>query len=95
MVALLRRFGRCDSGNSPVQTAMLFGAIAMALSVLAAPFLQGAASYYADNRAFGIDRVLTGSVEQRDETYTVRRSVLSPDPVRVCDKKKETECPAR
>lgn len=62
-------------GNVTVQSALLFGAIALSLSVLAAPHLKQAADTYAENRALGIDRVMTGSVE-KPKTYTVRKSVL-------------------
>lgn len=64
---------RC--GSTSVQTALWFGAIAMAVSVLAAPKLHDAVDLYAENRAFGIDRVMTGSVKQTKQ-YTVRKSVL-------------------
>ena len=62
-------------GNVTVQSALLFGAIALSLSVLAAPLLNDAANRYAENRALGIDRVMTGSIE-KSKTYTVRKSVL-------------------
>lgn len=62
-------------GNITVQSALLFGAIALSLSVLAAPLLNDAANRYAENRALGIDRVMTGSIE-KSKTYTVRKSVL-------------------
>lgn len=90
MGKLIGRFAGCASGSSSVQSAMLFGAVAMALAVLGAPFLQGAAQYYAQNRALGIDRVMTGSVEKG--SYTVRRSVLSETPVTICDSRNAAAC---
>lgn len=63
------------NGNITVQSALLFGAVALSLSVLAAPLLNDAADRYAENRALGIDRVMTGSIE-KSKTYTVRKSVL-------------------
>ncbi len=61
-----------------MQTALLFGAVAMALSVLVAPQLKNAADIYAQNRALGIDRVMTGSIprDEKAKTYTIRKSVL-------------------
>lgn len=64
-----------NKGNITVQSALLFGAVALSLSVLAAPLLNDAADRYAENRALGIDRVMTGSIE-KSKTYTVRKSVL-------------------
>ena len=63
------------NGNITVQSALLVGAVALSLSVLAAPLLNDAADRYAENRALGIDRVMTGSIE-KSKTYTVRKSVL-------------------
>lgn len=68
-------FKKDTSGGATLQTAMLFGAVALALSVLAAPQLKSAADTYAENRALGIDRVMTGSVQKAKE-YTIRKSVL-------------------
>jgi len=63
------------AGNITVQSALLFGAVALSLSVLAAPLLNEAANRHAENRALGIDRVVTGSIE-KSRTYTIRKSVL-------------------
>ena len=68
-------FANDRHGGASVQTALLFGAVAIALSVLTAPFLEEAADTYAENRALGIDRVMTGSVK-KSRRYTIRRSVL-------------------
>jgi hypothetical protein len=71
------RFVRHEGGGASLQAAMLFGAIGMAMAVLVAPMLQGAVDYYADNRALGIDRVMTGGIAKGDRK-TVRKSVLDP-----------------
>jgi hypothetical protein len=68
-------FSKCHTASSTVQTAMLFGAVAMALSVLVAPQLKNAADTYAENRALGLDRVITGSIN-KSKQYTIRKSVL-------------------
>lgn len=69
---------RKDShGGATVQTALLFGAVALALSVLIAPQLQGAVDTYAENKALGIDRVITGSLKpKKTKQYVIRKSVL-------------------
>jgi len=59
-----------------LKTVLLFSSVALALSVLAAPVLQQASEKYAQNKAFGIDHVLTGSVKKSNR-YVVRKSVLS------------------
>lgn len=71
----LSKFSENCHGGTTVQTAMLFGAIALALSVLIAPQLQGAVDTYAENRALGIDHVITGSLKP-SKKYTIRKSVL-------------------
>ena len=71
----IKSFFRNDHGGATLQSAMLFGAVAMALSVLAAPQLKKVTDTYAQNKALGIDRVITGSIKQ-DKQYTVRKSVL-------------------
>ncbi len=82
MADRLAKFFTDNDGNSTVKTALLFGAVAVAISVLAAPALQNATKLYAENRAFGIDQVMTGSVK-KPKRYIVRKSVLSGDAERV------------
>lgn len=65
-----------DNGGATLHTALLFGAVALALSVLIAPQLKNAADTYAENRALGIDRVITGAISKEPKTYTIRKSVL-------------------
>lgn len=64
-------------GNS-VQMAVFLAGLALATALIAPPFLDKAAKTYADNRAFGIDTVITGSIE-KSERKTIRRSVLDGD----------------
>ncbi len=63
-------------GGATLHTALLFGAVALALSVLIAPQLKNAADTFAENRALGIDRVITGTISKEPKTYTIRKSVL-------------------
>lgn len=85
------RFSNHAGGGASVQAALLFGAVAMALAVLAAPMLQSATAFYAENRAFGIDRVMTGSIE-KGKRHTVRHSVLDAKPGHACADKSTASC---
>jgi hypothetical protein len=87
-------FAANRSGTATVQTALLFGGIALAAAVLAAPLLQGAAGYYAQNRAFGIDRVMTGGIA-KGERVTIRKSVLSGEAQVICDAANAKSCVSR
>jgi hypothetical protein len=73
---ILGKFRGHQSGAATLHTALLFGAVAMALSVLLTPQLKNAADAYAENSALGIDRVMTGSISKDEKTYTIRKSVL-------------------
>lgn len=72
---MIKKFTVDTHGGATMQTALLFGAVAMALSVLVTPYLKSAADTYAENRALGIDRVITGSVK-KTKHFTIRKSVL-------------------
>jgi len=72
----ITKFRNDNSGSTTLHTALLFGAVAMALSVLLTPQLKKAADAYAENSALGIDRVMTGAISKEGKTYTVRKSVL-------------------
>lgn len=86
MAMKIRKFARDKSGSTTLKSALLFGAVAMALSVLTAPLLHDATESFSENNSFGIDRVLTGSVADtgtKSEKYLIRRSVLSDKEVRI------------
>ena len=70
-----KQFRTDAKGGATLQAAMLFGAVAMALSVLIAPQLKGVVDTYAENRALGIDKVITGNVKPVKQ-ITIRKSVL-------------------
>jgi hypothetical protein len=89
-----RRFQRDRSGMADPQTALLIAGISLAVAVLAAPMLQGAADSYAQNRGFGIDRVLTGAVGT-SHRVTVRQSVLSENPTVLCSSGSAQLCAKR
>lgn len=88
-----RRMGSDTSGGATVQTALLFGAVGLGMAVLVAPVLQDAAHYYAENRAFGIDRVITGTVgDPATNKYRVRRSVISDQVEIICNGRVSSDC---
>jgi hypothetical protein len=71
-----------DAGMGILRITLLFGSAAVALALIATPFLDGqtrSQSYLAG----GFDTTTTGSISHRD-TYTLRRSVLQPLPSSVC-----------
>ena len=76
---ILSVFHESQSGETSVQLAAFFSALAVVVALMSAPLLDKASQQYAENRAFGIDRVVTGSVD-KTKRYTIRKSVLDPDP---------------
>lgn len=63
---------------------LLFGSAAVALALIATPFLDGQTRSQTARDGFpGLDMTATGSISHRS-TYTVRRSVLQADPGGVC-----------
>ena len=68
-------FLKCRSGESSIQLAAFFGALAVLVALVSTPFLDQASKSYAENKAFGIDQVVTGSVK-KTKRYTIRKSVL-------------------
>lgn len=74
-----------DWGNNMLRATMLFGVLAAALAMFAAPYLQRSGQWVADDRANpGIDFMTTASTPQQQTTYTMRRSVLQTSPTAVC-----------
>jgi len=80
-----RGFRAVDAGMGILRITLLFGSAAVALALIATPFLdnqtrpQGARDGFA-----GLDMTATGSIGHRTSTYTVRRSVLQPMPSSIC-----------
>lgn len=68
-----------------LQIALLFGAIGVAVALLATPALDSAAKRYASSE-YGIDETVTGAISGNNNKYIIRRSVLSADPQRICKK---------
>ena len=70
--------------GGPLQLAILCSAIVVIFAIYASPRLNDAVIEYVDNRHYGVDTVVTGSIDQSEGTnevapikrYTIRKSVL-------------------
>jgi len=85
-----RGYRAADAGMGILRITLLFGSAAVALALIATPFLDSQTRSLVarddlarDDLAGGLDMTATGSVSRR-ETYTLRRSVLQPQPSSVC-----------
>jgi hypothetical protein len=79
-----RSFRAADAGMGILRITLLFGSAAVALALIATPFLDSQTrSLSGRDDLAGLDITATGSVSHR-ETYTLRRSVLQPQPSSVC-----------
>ncbi|RAZ86659.1 hypothetical protein DPM33_28010 [Mesorhizobium hawassense] len=80
-----RGFRAMDAGMGILRITLLFGSAAVALALIATPFLdnQTRPQTARDGFAGGLDMSATGSIGHRT-TYTMRRSVLQPLPSSVC-----------
>ena len=67
-----------DAGMGLLRITLLFGSAAVALALIATPFLETQTrSLVAGDDPGGLDMAATGSIRHRN-IYTVRRSVLQP-----------------
>ncbi|MBZ9740712.1 MULTISPECIES: hypothetical protein [unclassified Mesorhizobium] len=79
-----RGFRAVDAGMGVLRVTLLFGSAAVALALIATPFLDNQTRSQTARDGFpGLDMTATGSISHRS-TYTVRRSVLQADPGGVC-----------
>lgn len=76
-------FRASPSGSASVQYAIYFAIGGVALALLGAPLMQFAGNQYAANGGYGIDRMTTATVD-KPTRYTIRRSVLSSEQIRIC-----------
>ncbi len=60
-----------------LRIALLFGSVAIALTLLLVPVLERRTNQIAGS-AIGVDTISTGSLGDRSRTYTIRRSVFQP-----------------
>jgi len=79
-----RGFRAADAGMGILRVTLLFGSAAVALALIAIPFLDSQTRSQSARDDFpGLDMTATGSISHRS-TYTVRRSVLQAQPGSVC-----------
>ena len=67
-----------------VRSALLFGAVAVALALILTPAAERRVEALAATGGPGIDRMSTGSIQPSATSYTIRRSVLQSTPNAVC-----------
>lgn len=83
-----RRDSAVHAGMGILRITLLFGSAAVALALIATPFLDSRTRLQSarDGFAGGLDRMSTGSIGSTGSghTYTLRRSVLQPLPSSVC-----------
>ncbi len=70
-------------GMGMLRVVLLFGSVAIALALILTPLLERQTR---DSALFSptVDRMTTGTVDNRGGAYTVRRSVLQHSPQAVC-----------
>ncbi|MEM7213925.1 MAG: hypothetical protein AAF423_00175 [Pseudomonadota bacterium] len=79
IMLMLNKFRRNQSGESTLQLTAFFSALAVVVALMGAPVLEKASQEYAENRSFGIDQTITGSVNKA-KRYTIRKSILDEQP---------------
>lgn len=75
----MRNFFSNQSGETAVQTSLIFSLAVILGVVFGVPMLDEASKQYAYNKQFGIDPVQTSSVvgtEKEVKRYTVRKSIF-------------------
>nr|WP_109578345.1 hypothetical protein [Aminobacter sp. AP02] len=79
-----RQSSTVRAGAGMLRVALLFGFAAIALALVATPYLEGKTRMQAGQVRFdGLDYTTTGSIG-RSSSYTLRRSVLQKTPQSVC-----------
>ncbi len=91
IIVCVRNFISDQRGDGPIQMTLLVGGVALAVSVLAAPLLDSASKRFASSGAYGVDQILTGSINKK-RRYTVRKSVLEPGEIRICQDGSYGQC---
>lgn len=76
-----------------MQTALVFGAAALALALIGTPLMHSASIRFARDASPGIDRTITGSVRPAAR-FTIRRSVLSEGAEVLCESGSPQRCAA-
>lgn len=91
MSKIVSRFSEDSAEGMTLRAVAMFGIAAAVVSVLAASALQDYSEQYAENQSYGVDRVMTGSIN-KTKRYTVHKSVLTKTPVRICSDVDNNDC---
>jgi len=83
MLEFLTGSTESNQGFVTLRATLIFSVAAIVLAILVAPMLDDYSEHYAQTRGYGIDGVVTGSVE-KPKRYVLQRSVLSITPVKIC-----------
>lgn len=76
---LVTRFSADRSGETAVQTTIIFSVAVIIGVIVGVPLINDAAKEYAYQKNYGVDPVQTSSVDGTDQPvkrYTVRKSIL-------------------
>jgi hypothetical protein len=86
-----RNYSAANAGMGILRITLLFGSAAVALALIATPFLDSRMRLQSARADFagGLDTMNTGSIGSTGsighrDTYTLRRSVLQPLPSSIC-----------
>lgn len=91
----LKSFVANKRGEFAMQSALMFGALAVAGALLAAPLLDKASKEFAYYQPLGIDPITTastGSGNSKPKKYVVRRSVLNGNEIVRCKSSVGASC---
>lgn len=69
-----------NAGVGLVRIALLFGSAAIALALVLAPIMERR-TREAAFKGIGLDYIATGSIDGGGHIFTVRRSIMQPEPV--------------
>jgi hypothetical protein len=72
-----------EAGMGVLRITLLFGSAAVALALIVTPFLASQTRQQFARDQFGVDAMTTGSIN-RQNIYTLRRSVLQSSPDSIC-----------
>ena len=82
------------SGETTLPIAVLFAFAVAFAAVLSVPFLDEASREYAENKAYGVDRITTSSVgsTQKPNRYILRRSIFDKGLKKICKSGSNGNC---
>lgn len=82
---------RAHMGSGLLRVTLLFGSVAIALALVLAPIMERR-TREASLEGIGFDYIATGSINRtKGEIYTIRRSIVEPQPVCFSEKRRRAE----